>query len=128
MAVSQSRKIAYDVLRRVEAEGAYASDLLHAALTSRVKPADAALATEITLGVLRWRRLLGFLLERHLKKPIGSLDLPVRIALRMGQYQLRFLDKIPARAAINESVELVKSARKKFRGGAGECRTAQGGG
>ncbi len=112
MGVSPSRKIAYEVLRRVEAEGAYASELLHAALTPHVKPADAALATEITLGVLRWRRLLDFLLERHLKKPISRLDLPVALALRMGLYQLRFLDKIPARAAINESVELVKSARK----------------
>ena len=117
MPISPARKIAYDVLRRVEDEGAYASDLLHAALTSRVKPADAALATEITLGVLRWRRLLDFLLERHLKKPIGRLDLPVILALRMGQYQLRFLDKIPARAAINESVELVKSARKSSAAG-----------
>src|SRR5690348_15537826 len=112
MGVSPSRKIAFDVLRRVEAEGAYASDLLHAALAAHVKSADAALATEITLGVLRWRRLLDFLLERHLKKPISRLDLPVILALRMGLYQIRFLDKVPARAAINESVELVKSARK----------------
>ena len=112
MGVSSSRKVAFDVLRRVEAEGAYTSDLLHAALTSHVKPADAALATEITLGVLRWRRLLDFLLERHLKKTISRLDLPVILALRMGLYQLRLLDKIPVRAAINESVELVKSARK----------------
>jgi 16S rRNA (cytosine967-C5)-methyltransferase len=112
MGVSPSRKIAFDVLQRVEAEGAYASDLLHAALTSHVKPSDAALATEITLGVLRWRRLLDFLLDRHLKRPGGRLDLPVILALRIGLYQLRFLDKVPARAAINESVELVKSARK----------------
>ncbi len=112
MPISPARKIAYEVLRRVEAEGAYASDLLHAALTPHVKPADAALATEITLGVLRWRRLLDFLLERHLKKPSSRLDLPVILALRMGLYQLRFLDKVPARAAVNESVELVKSARK----------------
>lgn len=112
MGVSPSRKSAFDVLRRVEGEGAYASDLLHAALASHVKPVDAGLATEITLGVLRWRRLLDFLLERHLKKPVSRLDLPVIIALRMGLYQLRFLDKVPARAAVNESVELVKSARK----------------
>ena len=112
MGVSPSRKIAFDVLRRVEEKDAYASDLLHAALTPHVKAADAALATEITLGVLRWRRLLDFLLERHLKKPSSRLDLPVVLALRMGLYQLRFLDKVPARAAINESVELVKSARK----------------
>lgn len=112
MPVSPSRSIAFDVLRRVEAEGAYASDLLHAELGGQIKPADAALATELAMGVLRWRRLLDFLLERHTKKPVERLDLPVAIALRMGTYQLRFLEKVPARAAVNESVELVKRARK----------------
>src|SRR6516165_12457064 len=105
MPVSPPRRIAYDVLHRVEAGGAYASDVLHEALDARVKPADARLATEIVFGVLRWRRLLDFLLDRHLKKPVERLDLPVRLALRMGLYQLRFLDKIPAHAAVHESVE-----------------------
>jgi 16S rRNA (cytosine967-C5)-methyltransferase len=117
MLVSISRKIASDVLRRVEAEGAYASDALHGALdagpsAAKLKPEDAALATELVMGVLRWRGLLDFLIERHLNKPVERLDLPVAIALRMGVYQLRFLEKIPARAAVNESVELVKRARK----------------
>ena len=112
MPISQARTIAFEVLRRVEAEGAYASDVLHAELGPRVTPENAALATEITFGVLRWRRLLDFLLDRKLKKPVAQLDLPVALALRMGLYQLRFLERIPARAAVNESVELVKRARK----------------
>jgi 16S rRNA (cytosine967-C5)-methyltransferase len=112
MPVSTARQIAYEVLRRVEGEGAYASDVLHAELNARLKPADAALATELAMGVLRWRRLLDFLLERQMKKPVERLDLAVAIALRMGAYQLRFLGKVPARAAVNESVELVKRARK----------------
>jgi 16S rRNA (cytosine967-C5)-methyltransferase len=112
MPVSIARKIAYEVLRRVESEGAYASDLLHAELGANIKPADAALATELTLGVLRQRRLLDFLLERQLRKPVEKLDLPVALALRLGAYQLRFLERIPARAAVNESVDLVKKARK----------------
>lgn len=112
MAISTARKIAYDVLYRVEGEDAYASDLLHELLGAKVKPVDAALATELTLGVLRQRLLLDFLLERHLKGRVERLDLPVAIALRMGAYQLRFLGRIPARAAVNESVELVKKARK----------------
>jgi len=112
MPVSPARQIAFETLRRVESEGAYASDVLHAELGANVKPADAALATEIALGVLRWRALLDFLLARHLKKPVERLDLPVALALRMGLYQLRFLEKIPARAAVHESVELVKLARK----------------
>jgi 16S rRNA (cytosine967-C5)-methyltransferase len=110
--ISPARKIAYEVLWRVEAEGAYASDLLHAELSARVKAEDAGLATELVMGVLRWRRLLDFLLDRQLKKPVAKLDLPVALALRIGLYQLRFLERVPARAAVNESVELVKSARK----------------
>jgi 16S rRNA (cytosine967-C5)-methyltransferase len=112
MTVSISRRIAFEVLRRVEAEGAWASDLLHAELGAQVTAADAALATELVMGVLRWRRLLDFLLERQMKKMVGRLDLAVAIALRMGAYQLRYLEKVPARAAVNESVELVKHARK----------------
>lgn len=112
MAISRARAIALETLRRVEEQGAYASDVLHAELDERVRPQDAALATEITLGVLRWRALLDFLLERQLKRPVARLDLPVALALRMGLYQLRFLERVPARAAVNESVELVKRARK----------------
>ena len=110
--ISPARRIAYEVLRRVEAEGAYASDVLHTELGARVKAEDAGLATELVMGVLRWRRLLDFLLERQMKKTVARLDLPVALALRIGLYQLRFLERIPARAAVNESVELVKSARK----------------
>jgi 16S rRNA (cytosine967-C5)-methyltransferase len=112
MTISVARKTSFEVLRRVEAEWAYASDLLHAELGAGVKAEDAALATELTLGVLRWRRTLDFLLERQLKKPVAKLDLAVALALRMGLYQLRHLERIPARAAVNESVELVKRARK----------------
>ncbi|MGA8034762.1 MAG: 16S rRNA (cytosine(967)-C(5))-methyltransferase RsmB [Candidatus Acidiferrales bacterium] len=112
LAVSASRKIAFDVLGRVAAEDAYASELLHSKLDASVKPEDAALATEISLGVLRWQRLLDTLLARHTKKPIQRLDAAVAIALRMGLYQIRLLERIPARAAVSESVELVKFARK----------------
>jgi len=117
MAVTRARQIAFDILSRVESESAYASDLLHAALHSGTSPADAALATELTFGVLRWRRQLDFLLDRRLQKSVLHLDLAVAIALRMALYQLRFLDKVPARAAVNESVELVKQARKSSASG-----------
>jgi 16S rRNA (cytosine967-C5)-methyltransferase len=133
MAISVARRIAFEVLRRVEQEGAYASDLLHAGLGAEVRTEDAGLTTELVLGVLRWRRLLDFLLEQQLKKPVGRLDLAVALALRMGLYQLRFLGRVPVRAAVNESVELVKRARKTsaatlvnavLRRAAGEAQTA----
>jgi 16S rRNA (cytosine967-C5)-methyltransferase len=110
--ISTARKIAFRALQRVESENAHASEVLHAELTAEVSAADAALATELTLGVLRRRGLLDFLLERLLKKPVARLDLAVALALRIGLYQLRYLKRVPARAAVNESVEMVKKARK----------------
>jgi 16S rRNA (cytosine967-C5)-methyltransferase len=112
MPVSVARKIAFEILLRVESEGAFTSDLLHAKLTPAVKSGDAGLATALTLGVLRWKRLLDFLIARHVKKPVAKLDLEVLLALRLGLYQLRFLQRVPARAAVNESVEMVKASRK----------------
>jgi 16S rRNA (cytosine967-C5)-methyltransferase len=117
MAISAARRIAFDVLRRVAAEHAYAADLLFAELENGVKKADASLATELTLGVLRWQRLLDLLLERHLKRRCEQLDLEVLLALRLGLYQLRYLDRVPQHAAIDESVELVKRARKSSAAG-----------
>jgi 16S rRNA (cytosine967-C5)-methyltransferase len=117
MAISAARRIAFDVLRRVAAEDAYAADLLFAELENSVKKADASLATELTLGVLRWQRLLDFLLERDLKRRCDQLDLEVLLALRLGLYQLRYLDRVPQHAAIDESVELVKRARKSSAAG-----------
>jgi 16S rRNA (cytosine967-C5)-methyltransferase len=117
MAISPARKITYDVLRRVAAENAYAADLLYAELEFGIKKADASLATELTLGVLRWQRLLDFLLERHTERRCDQLDLEVLLALRLGLYQLRYLDRVPQHAAINESVELVKRARKSSAAG-----------
>src|ERR1700730_2505200 len=118
MAISTARKIGFDVLRRVAAENAYAADLLYTQLESGVKKADASLATELTLGVLRWQRLLDFLLQRHMeRRRCEQLDLEVLLALRLGLYQLRYLDRVPQHAAINESVELVKRARKSSAAG-----------
>ncbi len=115
MGVSRARRIAFEVLLRVERERAFAADLLHARLEELRGPqqrADAALATELTLGVLRRQRLLDFLIERQLTKAASSLDLEVLLALRLGLYQLRWLDRVPKRAAVSESVELTKRARK----------------
>jgi 16S rRNA (cytosine967-C5)-methyltransferase len=109
--------MAFEILRRVASEEAFASDLLHAKLAGRAGRADAALATELTLGVLRWQRLLDFLLQRHLDRSARRLDLEVLLALRLGLYQLRFLERVPAHAAVNDSVELAKGARKRSAAG-----------
>jgi len=105
-----ARILAFDILRRVES-GAWASDLLlahSAGLDSR----DASLAAEIVFGVLRYRAQLDFLIEHYAGRR-QKLDVEVRLALRMGIYQLRYLERIPAHAAVTDSVELVKRARKR---------------
>lgn len=107
--VSPARRAAFEILRRV-ADGAFSSVLL-AADEPKLKPADRALCHELVLGVLRWQLFLDKIVEHSSKRSVESLDLPVRIALRLGLYQLRFLDRIPAAAAVNESVTLVRSAK-----------------
>lgn len=113
MSISTARTIAFDVLLRVAKQGAYADDALRAEFDDTVKTEDAGLATELAFGVLRWQRLLDFVIDQYLKKSTNTADIEVRIALRLGVYQLLFLDRVPARAAVHESVELVKRARKR---------------
>lgn len=71
---------------------------------------DAGLATELVLGVLRRRAQLDWLIDARASRPAAGLDAAVRVALEMGVYQLRFLSRVPAHAAVMESVELVKRA------------------
>ena len=113
MGVSIARKISFDVLLRVAKQDAYADEALRGALSPHVSSEDAGLATELTFGVLRWQRLLDFRIDRHLAKANKSLDAEVRIALRLAAYQLFFLARVPTHAAVHESVELVKLARKR---------------
>ncbi len=107
--ISPARVAAFNVLMQVET-GAFSSILL-AAEEPHLQTADRALCHELVLGVLRWQLRLDKILEHFSKRAIESLDSPVRIALRLGLYQLRFLTRIPASAAVNESVSLVRAAR-----------------
>ena len=113
MPVSLARAAAFDILMRVAEHGAYASELLHSEKFSDLSHADHALATQITMGVLRWQSALDSNLAAISSQKLERLDIEVLIALRMGLFQLRFLERVPARAAIFESVELVKRARKR---------------
>jgi 16S rRNA (cytosine967-C5)-methyltransferase len=111
--VSPARAAAFDILLRIEREFSYASELLHSRTYDSLTIADHSLATELVMGVLRWRSLLDLWISESSSQALAKLDLEILIALRLALYQLRYLDRIPARAAINESVELVKRARKR---------------
>lgn len=108
--VSPARGVAFEILRRVEEEGAFAAPLL-AGLTEGLSREDRALCYELTLGVLRRQLWLDRALEHFTRRPSEKLDAPVRRALRLGLFQLRFLTRVPAHAVVNESVNLVHGAR-----------------
>lgn len=113
--MSPARGLAFEILTAVE-RGGYASDLL-AARAAPLDSRDAGLASELVFGVLRYRAQLDYLIERYSGKPAARLDDPVRQALRMAIYQLRYLERIPAHAAVSESVDLIKRARKRSAAG-----------
>jgi 16S rRNA (cytosine967-C5)-methyltransferase len=112
-AISAARVAAFDILLRVERDSAYASELLHSRTYASLTPADHGLATELVMGVLRWRSFLDSRIAQASSQPLQKLDLEVLIALRLAVYQLGWLNRVPPRAAIHESVELVKRARKR---------------
>lgn len=112
--ISPARDLAFRILKKVH-NGGYASDLLRnegADLDSR----DAGLAETIVMGVLRYQGQLDFLIGHFSGRKQPKLDLEPRIALRMGIYQLRYLDRIPPHAAVMESVELVKTSHASVTG------------
>jgi 16S rRNA (cytosine967-C5)-methyltransferase len=115
--VSAARRAAFDILRRVESEGAYASALLAALPEERLSREDRGLTQELVLGVLRWQRTLDYFIERYSGRAPSGMDAAVRIALRIGLYQLRYLSRIPSHAAVNESVNLVKTCGAKSAAG-----------
>ena len=82
-------------------------------ITRRLSPADHGLATELVMGVLRWRSLLDDQIAQRSSLKLSKLDPEVLTCLRLAAYQLLYLDRVPQHAAVHESVELVKRARKR---------------
>ena len=108
--VSPARRVAFAVLRRVFEDGAYADRALRAA-AGELDERDRALARRLAYGTIQRTRTLDHAIETLGSRPVRKLDPPVRAALRLGAYQLAFLDGVPRYAAVNESVELVRRAR-----------------
>lgn len=115
--MSPARLAAFRILLRVLKEESYVTELLHSPLADSLDEKDLRLATELIFGVLRQQALLDAVLACHSKLLLGRLDPEVLLALRLAAYQVLFLDRVPARAALNESVELVKTARLRSAAG-----------
>lgn len=105
------REIAFQVLRRVEEGGAFASRALDAALAQAgaLEPREAGLATELVYGTLRRALSLDAALSLHASRPLSEVDPAARVALRLGAYQLLHLGT-PPHAAVSEAVSLARSA------------------
>jgi 16S rRNA (cytosine967-C5)-methyltransferase len=113
-AVSPARNAAFQILMSVERGKAHSDDLLRSKMVANLSLQDRNLATALVLGVLRWQIRLDRQIQSQLARPKAKLDPEVLVALRLGAFQLRHLDRIPARAAIDESVELAKLAGHRF--------------
>jgi 16S rRNA (cytosine967-C5)-methyltransferase len=109
MEVAPARQAAYDVLRRVAEEGAYADRALRTA-SEGLDDRDRALARRLAFGSVQRLRTLDHAIGTLGKRPVRKLDPPVLAALRLGAYQLGSLGGVPGYAAVNESVELVRRA------------------
>jgi 16S rRNA (cytosine967-C5)-methyltransferase len=102
------RRAAYEILLRVD-EGAYADLVLDTVLRrSRLDGRDRGLVTELVYGVLRLRGRIDFALEQFCQQPLRRLQPEVLRLLRLGAYQLLELDRVPAHAAVNSTVELAR--------------------
>ena len=109
MSVSPARSAAYEVVRRVFEDGAYADRVLRSA-TESLDARERAFAQQLAYGTVQRMRTLDHAIETLGKRPVRKLDAPVLASLRLGAYQLGYLDVAP-HAAANESVELVRRAR-----------------
>ena len=106
---SPARRVAHRVLVRVFDEGAYA-DRAFAGEAADLDARDRAFAQRISYGAIQRVRTLDHAVESIGGRAVAALDVPVRAALRLGAYELAYLDGVPARASVNEAVELVRVA------------------
>ncbi len=108
-AISPARVAAFETLRLVGEGRGHSDELLHAPRMESLSAEDRNLTTALVMGVLRWQIALDAQLRGFLQRPGQRLPEPVAIALRLGAFQLQYMDRIPAHAALNESVELCRA-------------------
>lgn len=108
---SDARSVACSVLLQVE-QGGYSDILLDKVLRHTDMPtAERNLATQLVYGVLRRRGSLDYALSSLCRQPFNAVEMPVRWLMRLGAYQILYLDRIPAHAAVHTCVELARSMK-----------------
>lgn len=108
--VTPARLAAFEILTLVGEGKGHSDELLHSPRVEALSPEDRNLTTTLVMGVLRWQIALDARIRTLLQRPEQRLAEPVALALRLGSFQLLHLDRIPAHAALSESVELCRAA------------------
>jgi len=108
--IAPARRAAFEILTLVGEGKGHSDELLHSQRTAALSAEDRNLATALVMGVLRWQIALDAEVVRLLARPGQRLAEPVALSLRMGAFQLRHMDRIPAHAALSESVEMCRAA------------------
>lgn len=113
------RAICLEILNRVERSDRHPDDLLTDSFKRyrHLTPLDRAFLTELTYGTLRWRGKLEWVIGKFSKIPLEKIEPEITHVLRVGLYQLLFLTRTPASAAVNEAVEAAKKTRGRGGGG-----------
>lgn len=110
--MANARKTAVKVLVKIEKEGAYSNLAVAEGLkTAELNPQDKALATALIYGVLDRKITLDFILSKFLKTPVLKTEPFTLAVLRTALYQIKYMDKIPESAAVNEAVKIMKSSK-----------------
>jgi len=107
--IAPARAAAFHILTKVAMSASHSDDLLHSLAVNALSAEDRNLTTALVLGVLRWQLQLDAVLRPMMQRPDAELHPAALLALRMGLFQLLHMDRIPAHAALNESVELAKA-------------------
>jgi len=108
--ITAARRVAFEILTLVGDGKGHSDELLHGVRMDELSEADRHLATALVMGVLRWQIALDANVRRFLQRPDQRLAEPVALVLRLGAFQLLHMDRIPAHAAISESVEMCRAA------------------
>src|SRR6202167_3279281 len=110
MKLALARQVAFAALLAID-RGAWSAEAL-AAKSVQLDSRDAGLASDIVFGALRRRGEVDAIIGKYSKRGVERLDPAVRTALEMALYQIRFLDRVPGHAAVNDAVELARRAGK----------------
>ena len=107
-----ARQIAFNVLLKIEQDGAYSNLALNNAIReSKLGGVDSSFVSALVYGVLERQITLDYIIKQYSKIPLRKIEIKTKIILRMGLYQLLFMDKVPDSAAVNESVILAKKQK-----------------